>query len=176
MDLLEAIHTRRSIRKYEPGEISEKDLKIMLSAAMTAPSAGNARPWEFIVVTDREILDRVPEYSRYAPMARQAPLGVLVCGNLSREKYEGYWVQDCSAAMQNLLLVAHGLGYGAVWTGIHPMADRIAPFKEHFGLPEGVEPLGLALIGRPAQSARYENRYDPEQVHQNRWGGSRRSG
>lgn len=169
MDVFEAIYTRRSIRKYEDKVISEDLVKELLGAAMMAPSAGNAQPWQFVIVDDREKLDGIPEYSQYAVMAKHAPLGILVCGDLSLEKYPGYWVQDCSAAIQNLLLAIHAKGLGAVWTGVYPMEERVEGFKKNFNLPEKVIPLGFIVIGWPAQESKKKDRYKEERVHKNSW-------
>lgn len=171
MDVLEAIHSRRSIRKFEEKDVSEQDVKELLEAAMMAPSAINAQPWQFIVVRDREILDKVPSVNQYAAMAAKSPVSILVCGDLSKEKYPGYWVQDCSAAVQNLLLAAHGKGLGAVWTGIYPMEERINGFNELFKLPEHVMPLALVVVGHPAQQPKSTSRYNEERVHRNTWEG-----
>jgi len=168
MELFEAIRTRRSIRKYAPGDVSPEDLETILRAAMMAPSAGNAQPWRFVVVDDRGLLDKIPSFSPYAAMAKSAPLGILVCGDLSQEKYPGYWVQDCAASMQNLLLAAHGLGYGAVWTGVYPMPDRIKGFSDLLQLPPHVIPLGFAVLGRPGQSPNHTDRYDPSKITHNK--------
>ena len=149
MDIMEALLTRRSIRKFEDKPIPDDMVRQILEAAMMAPSAGNAQPWQFIVVNDRNILDGMAGIHVHMKMVTQAALGIIVCADLSKEKYPGYWVQDCSAAMQNLLLAAHGLGLGAVWTGIHPVEDRVKAFTEMFNLPENIIPLGFAPIGWP---------------------------
>lgn len=169
MDVLEAIYNRRSIRKYEDKPISEETIKELLGAAMMAPSAGNAQPWQFVVVDDREMLDGVSDINQYAAMAKGAPLGILVCGDLGLEKYAGYWVQDCSAAIQNLLLAIHAKGLGAVWTGIHPIEERVSGYKKMFNLPEHVMPLGFIIIGWPAQESKKKDRYQEERVHRNTW-------
>ncbi|WP_319763372.1 nitroreductase family protein [Maridesulfovibrio sp.] len=169
MDVLEAIHSRRSIRKYEDKPVSEETIKELLGAAMMAPSAGNAQPWQFIVVDDREKLDAIPAINQYAAMVKNAPLGILVCGDLSLEKYAGYWVQDCSAAIQNLLLAVHAKGLGAVWTGIHPIKERVEGYTKLFNLPEQVIPLGFMVIGHPAQESKKKDRYKEERVHRNSW-------
>ncbi|OEU68926.1 MAG: NADH dehydrogenase [Desulfovibrio sp. S3730MH75] len=169
MEVLEAIHSRRSVRKYKDKPIPEELIKELLSAAMIAPSAGNAQPWQFIVVDDHEKLIRVKEYSQYAAMAEHAPVAIIVCGDLGLEKYPGYWVQDCSAATQNLLLAAHGKGLGAVWTGIYPMEDRIKGFSDHFNLPENVIPLSFIVIGWPVHEQKYKDRYKEDRVHKNGW-------
>ncbi len=169
MDVLTAIHTRRSVRAFTPEVVSEKDRAALLEAAMSAPSAGNAQPWTFVVVDGPELLRRVPELNPYAGMAPQAPLAVLVSGDLSREKFPGYWVQDCSAAIQNMLLAAVGLGLGAVWTGIYPLEDRVTGFRALFGLPETMVPLGLIVIGHPKTEQTPKNRFDAAKVRHNRW-------
>ena len=169
MELLEAIHTRRSIRQYEDQPVPEEMVRTVLEAAMMAPSAGNVQPWQFVVVDDREIMVRIKDTHPYVGMAAQAPLGILVCGDLRLEKYAGFWVQDCSAAMQNLLLAAHGLGLGAVWTGIHPVEERVARFRAIFNLPTPVVPLGFAVIGWPVKPGKRKVRYKPERVHRNVW-------
>jgi len=169
MELFEAIHTRRSIRKFGPGDITDEQVRRLLGAAMTAPSAGNAQPWQFVVVTDRAKLDAVPDINRYAAMARQAPMGILICGDPSLEKYPGYWVQDCAAATQNLLLAARGLGLGAVWTGLYPMEDRVIAFRALLGLPSHVVPMSFIVLGHPAQKHEYLDRYEQGRVHLNSW-------
>ncbi|MCG8689094.1 MAG: nitroreductase family protein [Desulfobacterales bacterium] len=169
MDVFEAIHTRRSIRKYQDKEISEPVVKDILAAAMMAPSAGDARTWQFVIVTDQDKKDQVKTVHPYVGMITKAPMGILICGDLSKEKFEGLWPQDCSAAMQNLLLAAHGKGLGAVWTGIYPLEDRIAKFKSIFELPDHVIPFGLAVMGWPAQKVPSKERYTKECVHYNKW-------
>lgn len=169
MELFEAIHTRRSIRKYQNKEIPDDLIRKLLAAAMMAPSTGDARTWQFVLVTDSDKKNKIKEVHPYVGMITKAPLGILVCGDLSKEKFPGFWPQDCSAAMQNLLLAAHASGLGAVWTGIHPIEDRIVKFKEIFGLPEHIMPLGLAVTGWPAQTAKSEERYTDDCVHYNTW-------
>lgn len=167
MDIMEALLTRRSIRKFENKPVPEVMVKQILEAAMMAPSAGNAQPWRFIVVNDRKKLDGMAGIHVHMKMVTQAALGIIVCADLSKEKFPGYWVQDCSAAMQNLLLAAHGLGLGAVWTGIHPVEERLKAFKEMFNLPEHVIPLGFAPIGWPAQQLKSESRFQDDRIHYN---------
>lgn len=171
MELLEAIYTRRSIRQYQDRPVSDEAVRTILGAAMMAPSAGNVQPWQFIVVTDPALMNQVKDVHPYVGMAAGAPLGILVCGDLSLEKYPGFWVQDCAAAMQNMLLAVHDQGLGAVWTGIHPVDDRVERFRSIFDLPEQVVPLGFAVIGWPVKPGRRKERYQAARVHQNRWQG-----
>lgn len=167
MDIFEAINTRRSIRKFENKAVSDDMIRTALEAAMMAPSAGNAQPWRFIVANDREVLDATAGIHPHLKMAAQAPAGILVCADLSLEKFPGYWVQDCSAAMQNLLLALHAQGLGAVWTGIYPIEDRVVSFKTTFNLPDQVVPLGFVPLGWPAQNPKSESRFKADRVHYN---------
>lgn len=169
MNTLDAIFTRRSIRKYRTDPVPQELIELMLKAAMSAPSAGNQQPWEFIVVDDSGILKKIPQIHPYVAMCAEAPLGIVICGNTQREKFPGFWVQDCSAATQNLLLAAHEKGLGAVWTGIHPLQDRVRAFRELLGIPSAVIPLALVVMGYPAQEAKPQDRYRPERVHHNGW-------
>ncbi len=169
MDAMEAILTRRSIRKYSPNPVSEQLVKQMLAAAMSAPSAGNEQPWEFMVITERPIMDEISRRHPYADMLKEAPMALLVCGDLDLEEYKGNWVMDCSAATQNLLLAAHALGLGAVWVGIYPEADRIKDLKELLKLPQQIIPLALVPVGYPAETKPREDRYDESRVRHNRW-------
>ena len=106
MDVLEAIHTRRSIRAYQDQPVPKELVQQILTAAMYAPSAGNAQPWQFVVINDRKLLQQIPKVHPHAPMAEQAPLAIMVCGDLDMEKYPGNWPLDCAAAVENLLLAA----------------------------------------------------------------------
>lgn len=169
LETLQAIHTRRSIRRFQSEPVSAGIVEEILSAAMMAPSAGNEQPWQFVVITDRDLLDAVAVIHPYANMAAHAPLAILLCGDLSLEKYSGFWVQDCSAAMQNLLLAVHAKGLGAVWTGIYPVEDRVKKFRSCFSLPDHVIPLGLAVIGYADQNPESISRFRPDRVHHNTW-------
>ena len=169
MDVLEAIHTRRSIREYQDKDVPEDLVKKIIAAAMSAPSAGNVRPWQFVVLTDRDLLRQVPRIHPHAAMAASAPVSILVCGDLSLERYPGNWIADCSAATQNLLLAAHGSGLGAVWTGVYPEQDRVEGFRDLLGLPEHVVPLALIPMGYPLQQPPRQDRYEEDKIHHNHW-------
>lgn len=169
MDTLEAIATRRSVRNYTSESVRSDDLRTMLEAAMQAPSASNQQPWEFVVITERESLDKIPTFSPYAHMVKGAPLGILVCADTRHLASPGFWQQDCAAATENLLLAAHALGYGAVWTGIHPREDRVAGFSRLCNLPAGVIPLAFVVIGRPARKIPPEKRYREDRIHHETW-------
>lgn len=169
MDLFEALFTRRSVRQFTSAPVSEEAVRKVIEAGMMAPTAGNAQPWQFVVVTDRELLNKVSEIHPHAAMARSAAGGILVCGDLSLEKYPGNWVADCSAATQNILLALHGLGLGGVWTGIWPGEALMQSFRELFGLPEHVQPLAFVPFGWPAAVPTNPDRYREDRVHFNRW-------
>ena len=169
MDAIEAIMTRRSVRKYQPKPVPEELVQKLLAAAMQAPSARNGQPWHFIVLDDRRLLDRIPEFHPYAEMVRQAPLGVLVCGDVRLEGSPNYWPVDCSAAAENLLLAAHALGLGAVWTGVYPRRERMDGFRQLLQLPDPVMPHAFIPIGWPAQQPPPENRFRPDRIHRNGW-------
>ncbi|MFA6372723.1 MAG: nitroreductase family protein [Methanothrix sp.] len=169
METLQAIKTRRSIRKFLDKPVSRDMLREILEAAMFAPSAGNEQPWQFIVLDDREFLDEVPNICATASMCRQSPLAILVCGDSSLEKYPGFWIEDCSAAVENLLLAAHAQGLGAVWTGVYPMNDRVEALRRRLALPKEITPFALVALGYPNEAPATPKRYREERVHYNGW-------
>ncbi len=169
MDVLEAIRTRRSIRRFQDQAVPEELVQQLLKAAMNAPSARNGQPWQYVVIDDRELLGRIAEINPNAQMAASAPLGILVCGDLKLEKSAGYWVVDCAAAVENMLLAAHGLGLGAVWTGVYPRERRMEGLKLLLGLPDHVVAHSLVVVGYPAEALAPENRFHLDRVHRNRW-------
>ena len=165
---LDAIHTRRSIRRY-----------LDTGGRGTGPKAAGGRhagaqrqesaPWQFVVIDDRAVLAKIPNFMPNAAMAAEAPLAILVCGDLDLEKSEGYWVVDCSAATQNMLLAAHALGLGACWCGVYPRQNRMEGLRQLFGLPSNVMAHSLVVIGQPAEQVGAENRYRAQRVRRNRW-------
>jgi nitroreductase len=169
MDTLEAIQTRRSIRKYQDREVPEELIQRVLAAAMMAPSAQNAQPWQFVVITDRKLLAEIPKINAHAWMAEHAPVSILLCADLSLELSPGFWPVDCAAAVQNLLLAAHALGLGAVWTGVYPRKERMAGFRRLLDLPEHVIAHTLIPLGYPAEQPASEDRYRADRVRHNRW-------
>lgn len=169
MDLFEALHTRRSIRKFEDKPVEEELIRTILAAAMTAPSAVNAQPWHFIVVTEPELKEQLSRAHPYVGMLRQAPVGIVPCAEPALEKVSGYWVQDLSAAVQNLLLAARGLGLGTVWTGVCPDEERMQTVRDILQLPKGIEPHSIVPLGWPAQEFKHQDRFNPGRVHMNGW-------
>ena len=168
MDTLSAIFTRRSVRKYQPGQISQEQTNNLLKAAMAAPSAANSQPWHFVVVDDHKKLTQIATFHPYAKMAAEAAQAILVCAEPGLEKFPGFWPQDCAAAVQNILLAAHAQGLGAVWVGIYPGNDP-KPFCELFELPQGIEPMALVVVGLDSSTPEDPKRYLSERVHQNKF-------
>ena len=166
---MQSIFARRSIRKYTSQVVPEEVMENLLRAAMAAPSAGNEQPWHFIVIRDRDILDSIPKFHPFAQMLKETNQAIAVCGDLSLQKYDGFWVQDCSAATENILLMAQELGLGAVWLGIYPIEDRVKATKELLGLPENVIPLAIISLGYPAENKAPADRFNPSRVHINKW-------
>jgi len=169
MDTLEAIHARRSIRKYQDKAVPEELIRQLIAAAAMAPSARNAQPWQFVVVDDRELLDQIPESCPHAAMVKNAPLAILICADLNLEKSPGFWPQDCAAAAENMLLAAHALGLGAVWCGVYPREPRMEGLRQLLDLPENVIGHSLIVLGYPAEQPPSEERYRPDRVYRNRW-------
>lgn len=169
MDALQAILTRRSIRKYTQQAVSDEVIENLLKAAMSAPSAHNQRPWQFIVIRDRDKLNEIPNFHPYSQMLKSAPLAILVCGDKKALTAPDYWPQDCAAATQNILLAAHASGLGAVWLGVYPDNNRQEKLRKLFALPAHIAPFALISIGYPAEEKPSVNRYDPDRVHYDQW-------
>jgi nitroreductase len=169
MDLQYALINRRSIRKYKDQKISKDDLNSILKAAMYAPSAMNLQAWHFIVIDDKQVLIDTIGSIHYAEMLKQTPAAILVCGDSSVEKNESWILQNCSAAIQNILLSAHGLGIGSCWIAIHGMDDVYKNIKNQFGLPENIIPVSLISLGYPEEKVTSEERFKEEKIHYNKW-------
>lgn len=169
MKTLEAIFTRRSVRDFRSDPIDEGDLKDLLKAGMQAPSAKNEQPWHFIVIDDPNLLHAIPRFHPHAEMLHEAPLAILVCSDRKLEKKRASWLQDCSAATQNILLAAHAKGLGAVWLGIFPDADRVKGMQALLSMAEDIRPVALVAIGRPRSIPAPEDRYKEDRVHRNKW-------
>lgn len=169
MDVIEAILTRRSIRKYSAEPVSEQDLATVLRAGSYAPSAHNLQPWRFIVVRDAQKLKEIADRHRYASMLPGAGCGIIVCGDKAVQKKVGFLVEDCSAAIQNMLLAAHSLGLGTVWCGVYPVTRLIKAFSAMLHLPGTIIPVGLVALGHKAEDRQVSERFDPSKVHFEQW-------
>jgi nitroreductase len=169
METLKAILTRRSIRKYSTKNIPEEYYEVMLKAAMHAPSGRNRQPWHFILVNNRDILNKLAAVSPSWKMLQEASSAIVVCGDLNLEDSESFIIQDCSAATQNILLAAHELGLGSVWLGVHPRPDRLQPLVEILGIPAHIIPVSMVSLGNPDEDREQPDRYNLERIHQDRW-------
>ncbi len=167
MNTIEAIFSRRSIRKFKDEPINKEDLIFLLKAAMQAPSAKNYQPWHFIITTDKSILREITRFHKYADMLLQAPAAITVCGDLNIESSEGYNAVNCSAATQNILLAAHDKGIGAVWLGIYPREQRIKELKRVLKMPDHILPVSLIALGYSAVEKQPIDRFMKERVHFN---------
>jgi nitroreductase len=166
---METIYKRRSIRKYTGEPVSEEALLKFIKAGMNAPSAGNEQPWYFVIINERETLNAIADVHPYAKMLYQAPAAILVCGNPSLEKHEGYWVQDCSAATQNILLEIEDQEYGGVWIGVYPREERINSLRDLLEVPENIIPFSLIGLGHPAEFKDPNDKFPEERIRWNRW-------
>lgn len=169
MDAIDAILTRRSIRKYTSEAVSDADIETILRAAMAGPTAGNQQPWRFVVTTDAVTRGEMAESTPYGAMLREAPLAFTICADLRNLQHPQMWQQDCSAAVMNMLTAIHALGLGAVWLGFWPKMERVEPLKEALGIPPEVEPLAVLAVGHPAETKPPADRFDPEKVRYDRW-------
>jgi nitroreductase len=164
--MLEVIKARRSIRAYTPEPVSEEDIQAMLEAAMAAPSASNLQPWEFVVVEDAALRGQLAQMHPYSGMAADAPVVFVVVGDKTASRH---WVEDTSAATENLLLAATALGLGGVWVGVYPNTDREAYARNLLGVPEGKRVLCIVPVGHPAEQKPPRTQFDPAKVHRDRY-------
>ncbi len=163
---------RRSVRAFLPGAaVSDDDVRALLEAAMAAPSAMARDPWRFLVLRERADLAALADLLPHGQMLRQAALGIVVCGDPAQAHRQelSYLLQDCSAAVENLLLAAHLLGLGAVWLGVHPNEDRVTGIRRQFGVPGTILPVAAIAVGRPAEAPEPRTRFNPDFVRTGRW-------
>jgi nitroreductase len=168
MEAIEAIMSRRSIRRYTDKKIPEEVITTLLKAAMNAPSAHNRQPWHFIVVDNRETLTKITEYHQYSKMLEGASHSIVVLGDNNIQETD-FWIHDCSAATENILIAANALGLGAVWLGVHPNNSLIEETKKLFNIPNHVTPLGIISLGYPEETKPPRENYNSDRVHKNTW-------
>ena len=171
--MLETIMTRTSIRQYTDQPVEKEKIEAMLRAGMAAPTAVNAQPWHFVVVSDKAKLGELAAANPRAGMLKSAPLAIVVCGDMTKAmegKGRQFWIQDCSAATENILLAAHAQGLGAVWTALYPMDERLQPVSEALKLPDTLIPLCTVVIGYPAEQPEPKNKWKPENISYNEYG------
>ena len=169
MEILNGILTRRSVRKYTDELIPQEKAEELLKYGMYAPSARDCQPWHFVLLNDRETFLKIEEFHPYARMLKHAQWGIVVCGDEQLAHAPDYLSVDCAAATQNILLAAHGMGYGAVWLGIYPRPERISAMKALLDLPPHINAFSLISVGCPAQQPPQAERFIPERIHLNKW-------
>ena len=169
METMDAIFSRRIIRKYLPKPVTCDLIKNILKAGMNAPSAGDEQPWHFVIIDKHYLLQKISEIHPYAKMLKDAPAAVLVCGDQNVLKFKDLWIQDCSAASENMLLAAHDMGLGAVWIGIYPAENLVREVRGIMNIPQHIVPFSIIGMGYPAEEKTGRLRYDKSKVHNNIW-------
>jgi nitroreductase len=169
MDALETIMTRRSVRSFTDEPVTDEHLETLLRAAMAAPSASNEQPWRIVVTRDRDVLDRWSKATPFSRPLARATLGIAVCGETVAITHDGFWVDDCGAATQNILLAAHATGLGAVWIGVHPSKLMVANVRRILKPPRNVTPFALIALGHPDKVPDPIDRFRPEFVVTDGW-------
>lgn len=169
---LKIIYQRKSVRNYIDKKVSKEQLETLIRAGMAAPTAVNKQPWAFIAIDDRATLDKLGESLPYAKMLKNAPAAIVVCGDLTKalEGWEQeFWIQDCSAASQNILLAAESIGLGAVWTAAYPAKDRMKTVTDILELPKHIIPLNVIPVGFPKGIEQAKDKWKPENLKWNKW-------
>lgn len=168
---VKTIFERKSVRSFENKVLSKEQLELIVKAGMAAPSARNLQPWAFIIITDRNTLNTLADRLPYAKMLHEASAAIVVCGvpENAGDSPEGYWVQDCSAATQNILLAIESMGLGAVWTGVYPRSERIDVVRNVLSIPQNVFPLNVIPVGYPKGENRPKDKFKPENIRREKW-------
>ena len=174
MELMDCIFQRRSIRKYKDKQVDKEILEILIKAGMAAPTACNNQPWEFIAVREKETMDKLRNgmvMGRY-----NAPAAIVVCGNmkLAMGGFKNHWDQDCSAALENILLAATAIGLGSVWIGVYPMQSYIESVRKVLNIPEYVVPLGIAYIGYADEEKQSRTQYNEKRIYWEKYDSTRK--
>lgn len=170
-ETLKTIFNRKSVRVYQHRPVSQANLELILKAAMSAPSGADTRPWSFVVIQNKKILEFLSKALDYGKMIKDSAVTIVVCGNPKKSTYNGdqYWIFDCSVASENILLAVESLGLGAVWTSIYPSETRIAKTKKVLNLPKNVEPLCAIPIGYPKGEHKPKDKYNFKNIHRDKW-------
>lgn len=164
---LETIFNRKSVRKYTERPVEKEKLETLVRAGMAAPSSRDRRPWEFVIVTDQDLLDKMGDGLPLARMLKETKQAIIVCGDTV--KSENAWQLDCSAAAQNILLAAESMGLGAVWTAAYPYPERMKIIQDALQLPEHILPLTVIPLGYPTGIEKPKDKYNKKQIHYNGW-------
>lgn len=161
--VIATIHSRKSVRQYTGRRVSEEQVEILLRAGMAAPTGRDLRPWEFVVLRDRALLDSLAAGLPYGKMLAQASVAIAVCGDTLISAR--LWVEDCAMASQNILLAAESLGLGAVFTAVYPYPERLALVEHSLRLPVSVVPLCIIPVGYPQGVQTPKRKFDPAKIH-----------
>ncbi|MDR0676469.1 MAG: nitroreductase family protein [Elusimicrobiota bacterium] len=165
-ETLTTIMNRKSVRSYERGKIDKKDIDTILQAGFAAPSARDTRPWEFVVIDNYKKMDALAEKLPYAKMLKEASIAIIVCGKADPNNF---WITDCSAATENILLAVEDLGLGGVWTAVYPDNNKIDAVRKELNIPNEYIPLNVIPIGKPKGEFSAKNKYDKNKIHINKW-------
>jgi nitroreductase len=163
---------RKSVRTYTGEPVAREKIEELVRAGMAAPSAMDQRPWSFVVVTEKEKLEAISAGLKYGKMLPTAAAAIVVCGvpaKMHAKIPAEFWIQDCSAAMENILIAAEGEGLGAVWLGLHPIEEWKGHVREVLTIPKEIEPLGIASLGHPAGSEKPKDKFNSDDIHWNGW-------
>lgn len=169
--VIENIMTRTSVRQFTSQPIAKDTLVSLVKAGMAAPSAVNLQPWSFIIVDEPETLQKLDSIHPYANL-KTATAAIVVCGLLDKtdnDEIRAYWVQDCSAATENILLAAHAYGLGAVWCGVYPTQERVYEVSKVLDIPQNVIPLNIITMGYPAENPEPKDKFTAENIHYQKW-------
>ena len=164
---IENILNRKSVRKYSDKKVEKEKIDTILRCAMAAPSAMNKQPWQLLVVTDKEKLEKIAKISPNASYAKNSQVTIIVCGDKTIS--DKFWEQDCCAVTENILLAAEALDLGAVWCAVYPLDEKVLGIKNIFNLPENIVPLNIIPIGYPFTKEEPKQKYDAKKVHNNNW-------
>ena len=167
---MKEIFSRRSIRKYTDQPVDQEQINQLLRAAMYAPSAGNEKPWQFVIIKDRDKLNEITSFHPHTQMLKEAPIAIIACADTSDVKYDGaFWIQDMSAAIQNILLQGESLGLGTCWCGVYPKEQLVENVSRLTNLPEHIIPVAIIAVGHPAEQREVRERFNPDRVHYEVW-------
>ena len=168
MEAMQAILTRRSIRRYTQAQVSDEAVKELLKAAMSAPTAAG-QVWHFVIIRDHTVLDAVQTVHPHAKMLEGASVAIAVCADSTQETLKGRWPLDCAAATENILIAANAMGLGACWVGIYPVEERIQKLRELLGMPDNIVTLSMVSIGHPDETKAPSDRFRLDRVHYEKW-------
>lgn len=168
--VIKSILSRASVRDYIDKKIPKEDLELIVKAGMSAPSAMNAQPWRIVVVTDRELLNKLASKLLFAKMLKKASVAIVVCGEIGINPFaKSYWSQDCSACTENILIALHSMGYGGVWTAVFPDEKKEESVRKVLEIPSKVRVLNVIAMGVPKGKVKAKEKFDKKKLHWEKW-------